>query len=133
MRPSLDRMGAAGGEHAVDVGFRDRPPTVTLAEKVSLVSRPQETLTMRPDRDLGHALGGVDRLPDRLLGRVEIDDDARLDAARARGGEAEHLDGMRAAPQRSPSRGVSRAIRQQILVEPTSRTVTTVGRRERAA
>ena len=37
---------------------------------------------------------------DRALGLLEIDDDAGLDAARARGGEAEHLDRMRAPAQR---------------------------------
>ena len=52
------------------------------------------------DGDAGHALGRVDGKADRLLGGVEIGDDARLDAARALVADAEHLDRMGAAAQR---------------------------------
>ena len=82
-----------------------------------------------PTVTLRHALGRVDREADRLLGRVEIDDDAGLDAARA--GEAKPSTSTAWVRRRSvsPSRGLSRAIRQQTLVEPTSSTLTVVERR----
>ena len=58
-----------------------------------------------------------------VLGRVEIDDRAALDAARALMADAQHLAAMGAAAQRSDgSIGVSRAIRQTILEAPTSST-----------
>ena len=57
----------------------------------SSAGRPQ-TLTMSEfDGHPGHALGGVDGKPDRLLGPVEIDDDARFDAARFLVADADHL------------------------------------------
>ena len=119
-----------------------RPTSVLLdrlagdrdAGRVGLAGEPAggEVDDERIDRDPGAALGGVDREADRLLGGVEIDHDAGLDAARALVAEAEHLDACgcgRGSTRRPSSSGTSRAIRQQILVEPTSSTETTEGRR----
>ena len=100
--PVAHRMRAAGAQHALDVGSpTTAPPTLTLAEKrLALQPAAGEIDDEAADRDLGHALGRVDGEPDRALGLFEVDDDAGLDAARAGGGEAEHLDRMRAAAQR---------------------------------
>src|SRR5690606_21605173 len=53
----------------------------------------------RIDRQPGHALGRIHGQPDRLLGMVETDDDARLDAARTLVADADDLDAVRAARQ----------------------------------
>ena len=68
------------------------PPRLIVAEKVSLFSRPAETLTISEvDRQPGHALGRIDGQPDRLLGAVEVDDHAGLHAARLLVADADDL------------------------------------------
>ena len=52
------------------------------------------------DLDARHPLGGVDGEADRVLGGVEIDDRAGLDAARALMADAQHLAAMGAPAQR---------------------------------
>ena len=99
--------------------------------QVSLARRPAETRDdQRFDGDAGHALGGIDGVADGLLGRVEVGDDAGLDAvasAAARSPEPRWRGCGRETPRRArPASGG--ATRQQILVEPMSRTETMVGR-----
>ena len=96
----------AGLEHAMDVGLRHG----AAAERDLGV----EQLRAEPaaggvdddafDLDAGHALGGVDGEPDRVFGRVHVDDGAALDAARALMPDAENAAAMRAAAQRFGTR-----------------------------
>ena len=97
-----DRMPVARREHAADVGLFHRLAGDGDACRIGLAGEPPggEVDDEGIDRDAGAAFGGVDRKPDRLLGGVEIDDHARLDAARTLVAEAEHLDRMGAATHR---------------------------------
>ena len=113
----------------------DGPATSTDAVKRSLASRPAEIETS--DRFELHrrpSLGEVDRLADRLLGLVEVDHAAGLHAARFGMAEA---DAPRCAwlRRRSTSScggcGLSRAIRQTILLVPTSSAATSAARLRR--
>ena len=75
------------------------------------------------DLDAGHALGRVDGEARGVLGRLEIDDRAALDAVRALVADAEDLAAVRAARSAlDGSIGVNRAIRQTIFEAPMSRT-----------
>ncbi len=77
----------------------------------------------RLDFDLGHPLGRIDGQPDRLLGGLEIDDRAALQAARALVADADDLRRVGAAAQRLAfSAGCSCATRQTTLLVPTSST-----------
>ena len=107
-----------------------------MAEKVSLFRRPAVILTISEiDRQPGHALGRIDGQPDRMLGTVEIDDNAGFDALRFLVPDADDLD--RGACGRAAiwlsSRGLSFAMMQQTLLEPTSSTVTMPERRDAAS
>ena len=102
-----DRMAAPGGKHAADIGFLDLLAGEGDARRVGLAGQASagDVDDERLDGDPGHALGRVDGEADRLLGGVEIGDDARLDAARALMADAEHLDRVgasRAAPRPIP-------------------------------
>ena len=100
--PVAHRMAApAPSTRSISASSASWPPRSTLAEKaLALQPAGGDVDDQRVDRDPRHALGRVDGKPDGLLGRVEIDDDAGLDAARALVAEAEHLDAVRAAAQR---------------------------------
>ena len=91
----------AGLEHAMDVGLRHG----AAAERDLGV----EQLRAEPaaggvdddafDLDAGHPLGRVDGEPDRLFGRVHVDDGAALDAARTLMPDAKNPAAMRASAQ----------------------------------
>ncbi len=71
-----------------------------LAEKLSLLRRPAEMLTIIEfDRQAGHALRGIDGEADRLLGSIQIDDDAGFDAARFLVTDTEDFDAVGTARQ----------------------------------
>ena len=99
--PVAHRMRAAGARAHAGCRLSDDRSADVDARREGLALQPAagEVDDQAADRDLGHALGRVDGEPDRALGFLEVDDDAGLDAARASGGEAEHLDRMRAAAQ----------------------------------
>ncbi len=107
------------------------PPILTLAEKASLFSRPQERLTIRLPtvtsamRSAASTASLIARsassrsttMPDLMpRERVEAKPSTSIACVRRRSA--------------SPSRGFSRAIRQQTLVEPTSSTLTVADLRE---
>src|SRR6266700_3781180 len=95
-------MPAAGGEHPLDVAVGRRRAAdmdgggIKLAPHASGADREHDGF----DVHAGHALGGIDRLPHRLLGFVKLHDRAGFDAAGAGVADAEHLDTMAAAAQR---------------------------------
>ena len=123
------RLAPAASTLLMSAASTSWPPRSIVAEKISLFSRPAEMLTIRLST-VRPAMRSAASTASRtaLLGLVQIDDDAGLDAARLLVADADHLDLVRAAAQdRLSSRGFSRAIRQQILVEPTSSTVTIAG------
>ena len=97
-----DGVVAAGGEHAADILLGDRLAGEIDGSRAGLAGEAAggNVDDERLDGDAGHALGGVDGDADGLLGRVEIGDDARLDAARSLMADAEHFDGVGAPTER---------------------------------
>ena len=124
---------APAAEHALDVGLVDLVAAEIDGRRIGLALQPAggDVDDQRIDGQPRHALGRVDRQPDRLLGAVEIDDDARLHAVRLLVADADHLDLVGAAAQESgwARAGLSWATTQQILLDPTSSTVTMPARR----
>ena len=105
-RAALARVPAAGRfEHAMHVAVAHR---LAAQRDVGVVDARAEPAAGHVDDDgldlhPGHALGGIDREPDRLLGRLEVDDRAALHAARALVADADDAGAMRAAAQRLAS------------------------------
>ena len=93
----------AGFEHAVNVGFADtaRPAIATLASKRCEREPAARRIDDHAfDLDAGHPLRRVDGEADRVFDRVEVDDGAALDPARALMPDAEDAAAMRAPAQR---------------------------------
>ena len=78
------------GDLAVLAGDRDDAAAVE-----ALDVRPGQRQVHRVDLDAGHQLGFLDRLLDRLDGRLEVDDDAAPDAARLGHAEADDVEPAR--------------------------------------
>ncbi len=72
---------------AVLAGHRDHAAAVE-----ALDVRSADRQVHRADLDAGHQLGFLDRLLDRLDRRLEIDDDAALQALRFGDADADHID-----------------------------------------
>src|SRR5690606_5061725 len=89
-----------GIEHAVHVRIRHRA-TGSYVGREALRREPpaREVHDDRLDLDLRHPLGGIDGLADRLLGRLQIDDDAALETERTLMADAEHAHLVRPAAQ----------------------------------
>ena len=115
---------AAGREHAGDVAFADTGARDIDRRRHQVAARPAGR--HRDDHllelKLGRALGEIDGLAERLLGRLKIDHRAAFDAAGERVAEADDIDayGCAGAAPAAGACGFNRAIRQAILLVPTS-------------
>jgi hypothetical protein len=102
-----DAVGAGGLEHPLDVAARDGAGADVHPRLEMLRGEPaaRHVDDDRLDLDLGHPLGGVNRLTDRALGGGEVDDGAALQTEGALVADADDAREVRAAAERGERLG----------------------------